>query len=179
MKDFLYFFLINLKIKRIFDFTSIGDGTVIHTANSLPTGLPAGVSIGSHCIIQSNCSLYSCHIENEVFIGANSIIMEGCRIEKGAIILPNSVVPPGRLIPARQVWGGNPVEFVREVTESEAFANYNNTYWQWQVSEFYLNEFTPYAYNYLMKESSREDVDLDESRMLKASDNNKGIKYYV
>ncbi len=105
--------------------------------------------------------------------------MEGCRIEKGAIILPNSVVPPGRLIPARQVWGGNPVEFVREVTESEAFANYNNTYFQWQVSESYLAEFTPYPYNYLLKESSREDVDLDESRMLRESAADNGIKHYV
>lgn len=152
---------------------------MIHTANSLPTGLPAGVSIGSHCTIQSNCSLYSCHIENEVFIGANSVIMEGCRIEKGAIILPNSVVPPGRLIPARQVWGGNPVEFVREVTESEAFANYNNTYFQWQVSESYLAEFTPHSYNYLLKESTREDVDLDEAKMLHEKVIDNGIKHYV
>lgn len=167
------------KKKRIFDFTTIGDGTVIHTANSLPTGLPAGVSIGTHCTIQSNCSLYSCHLENDVFVGANSVIMEGCRVEKGAIILPNSVVPPGRLIPARQVWGGNPVEFVREVSESESFANYNNTYHQWNVSSSYLAEFTPYAYNYLLKESSREDLDLDESKILKASKPDLGIKYYV
>jgi len=105
--------------------------------------------------------------------------MEGCRIERGAIILPNSVVPPGRLIPARQVWGGNPVEFVREVTESESFANYNNTYNQWKVSESYLNEFTPYAYNYLLEESTREDFDLTESQILKNNYNDDSIKYYV
>jgi hypothetical protein len=105
--------------------------------------------------------------------------MEGCRIEKGAIVLPNSVVPPGRLIPARQVWGGNPVEFVREVSESESFANYNSTYFQWQVSQSYLNEFTPYAYNYLLEEASREDVDLDESQILKDEFKDDTIKYYV
>ena len=118
-------------------------------------------------------------MENDVFVGANSVIMEGCRIERGAIILPNSVVPPGRLIPARQVWGGNPVEFVREVTESESFANYNNTYNQWKVSESYLNEFTPYAYNYLLEESTREDFDLTESQILKNNYNDDSIKYYV
>lgn len=152
---------------------------MIHTANSLPTGLPAGVSIGAHCTIQNNCSLYSCHIENEVFIGANSVIMEGCRIEKGAVILPNSVVPPGRLIPAKQVWGGNPVEFVREVTESEGFANYNSTYYQWNVSESYLEEFSPYSYNYLLEESTREDLDLTESQILKDDYVDDSIKYYV
>jgi hypothetical protein len=105
--------------------------------------------------------------------------MEGCRIEKGAIILPNSVVPPGRLIPARQVWGGNPVEFVREVTEAESFANYNSTYYQWEVSKSYLNEFTPYAYNYLLEEASREDMDLTESQILKDDYVDDTIKYYV
>ena len=39
--------------------------------------------------------------------------MQGARLERGCVILPNSVVQPGRLIPAGQVWGGNPVEFVR------------------------------------------------------------------
>ena len=105
--------------------------------------------------------------------------MEGSIIEKGAIILPNSVVPPGRLIPARQVWGGNPVEFVREVTESESFANYNNTYFQWNVSESYLKEFTPYAYNYLLEEATREDLDLTENQILKDEFNDDSIKYYV
>lgn len=105
--------------------------------------------------------------------------MEGSRIEKGAIILPNSVVPPGRLIPARQVWGGNPVEYVRDVSESETFANYNSTYFQWQVSKSYLNEFTPYAYNYLLEDASREDVDLTESQILKNRYVDDTIKYYV
>jgi hypothetical protein len=32
----------------------------------------------------------------------------------GAMIGPNSVVPPGRLIPAGQLWAGNPVEYVTQ-----------------------------------------------------------------
>jgi len=31
------------------------------------------------------------------------------------MIAPNSVVPPGRLIPAGTLWAGNPVTFVREL----------------------------------------------------------------
>ena len=42
--------------------------------------------------------------------------MQGARIERGAHILAGSVVAPGRLIPAGQVWGGNPVAFVRDLT---------------------------------------------------------------
>lgn len=54
--------------------------------------------------------------------------MQGARIERGAHILAGSVVPPGRLIPAGQVWGGNPIAFVRNLTESEQVANYAKSY---------------------------------------------------
>jgi len=35
--------------------------------------------------------------------------MEGSILEDGCAIGPNSVVPPGRIIPANQLWAGNPV----------------------------------------------------------------------
>ena len=65
-------------------FTSIGDNTVIHTAASLPTGMPARVFIGNNCTIGARCTLYSCHIEEDVMIGDRVVILEGARIEKGA-----------------------------------------------------------------------------------------------
>jgi carbonic anhydrase/acetyltransferase-like protein (isoleucine patch superfamily) len=145
---------------KISKFCSIGDRTVIHTANSLPTGTAAVVHLGVHVIIQPGCSLYSCIIEDECFIGANTVIMEGSRVEKGAIVLPNSVVPPGRLIPAGQVWGGNPVQYIRDARDSEIFAHYTFTLEIFSLSETYLAQFTPWGYNYLKKEASREDVDL-------------------
>lgn len=64
-------------------------------------------------VISSGCTLYSCSIRDRVFVGANSVILEGAIIESGATILPNSVVPPGRVVPAGQVWGGNPIKFIR------------------------------------------------------------------
>ena len=54
--------------------------------------------------------------------------MQGSRIERGAVVLPNSVVPPGRLIPGGQVWGGNPVTFVRSLSEKEQLDNYAASY---------------------------------------------------
>ena len=36
----------DINVVRIGAYTLIGDGTVIHTANSLPTGLVAAVDIG-------------------------------------------------------------------------------------------------------------------------------------
>jgi len=43
--------------------------------------------------------------------------MEGAILEEGCIIAPNSVIPPGRVVKARQVWGGNPVKYIRKASE--------------------------------------------------------------
>jgi carbonic anhydrase/acetyltransferase-like protein (isoleucine patch superfamily) len=171
----------DINIVRVGQYTTIGDNTVVHTANSLPTGLPAGVSIGPHCIIQSHCSLYSCIIEDEVFIGANSVVLEGSRIERGAVIVPNSVVPPGRLIPAKQVWGGNPVEYIRDVEESEMFANYTLSYNIRELGHNYLDHFTPWNYSYLQKETTKDDIDLNPEELITSPINPTAevTKYYL
>ena len=64
-------------------FSSIGDNTVIHTAAALPTGMPAKVYIGRNVTVGAKCTLYSCHIEDDVMIGDNCVILEGARLEKG------------------------------------------------------------------------------------------------
>jgi carbonic anhydrase/acetyltransferase-like protein (isoleucine patch superfamily) len=112
------------------NFSSIGDHTVVHTAASLPTGQSAKVYIGYNVTVGSHCTLYSCHIEDDVTIGDRCVILEGARIEKGAMIAPGSVVPPGRLIPAKQLWAGNPVEYVKDLDIGESWANYSHSYLQ-------------------------------------------------
>ena len=86
---------------RVGKFVCIGDNTVVHTAASLPTGMPAGVTIGNNTTIGARCTLYSCQIEEDVMIGDRCVILEGAKIEKGAQLAPGSVVPPGRLIPTK------------------------------------------------------------------------------
>ena len=113
---------------RIGHFSTIGDGTTIQTACALPHGLAASVNIGKNVTIEPHCSIYSSIIDDDVYIGKNSVIMQGARIERGAHILPGSVVPPGRMIPAGQVWGGNPIAFVRNLSEQELVANYAKSY---------------------------------------------------
>ncbi|GEO09881.1 transferase [Segetibacter aerophilus] len=53
-------------------------------------------------------------IEDEVFIGANSIILKGVHIGKGAIIGAGSVV--SKSIPGLEVWGGNPARYIRKTS---------------------------------------------------------------
>jgi hypothetical protein len=65
-----------------------------------------------------------------------------------------------------QVWGGNPVQYVRDALDSEIFANYTYTYQIYNLSQTYLSQFTPWAYNYLQKQSSKEEVDLTPSEIV-------------
>jgi carbonic anhydrase/acetyltransferase-like protein (isoleucine patch superfamily) len=87
-------------IKRILNSVVIGERSVLHTAASLPNGMPATLSIGNNVLIQNDCTLYSCTIGDNCSIGYKSIILEGAKLEDGAVLAPNTVVPPGRLIPA-------------------------------------------------------------------------------
>jgi len=106
---------------RILDNSYVGENVVIHTAASLPTGVPASVDIGTYVFIGPNSTLYSCTIDDHVHIEAGCIILEGARVEKGAWLGAGSVVPPGRLIPSKQLWAGNPVKYIRDIYENDDF----------------------------------------------------------
>ena len=89
----------------------------MHTAANSPTGLGARLVMMGDTVIQNNCTLYSCTIERGVYVGHNSVVLEGAILKKGCIIAPNSVVPPGRVVKERQVWGGNPIKYIRKGLE--------------------------------------------------------------
>lgn len=52
-------------------------------------------------------------IEDNVFIGARSIILKGVTIGENSIVGAGSVVT--RSIPSNQIWGGNPAKFIRNL----------------------------------------------------------------
>lgn len=133
----------------IHNFTSIGDNTVLHTAPSLPTGQPAKLTIANNCTIGANCTLYSCKIGHDVMIGDKCTILEGAVVEDAAQLLPGSVVPPGRLIPTKQLWGGNPVQFIKDLDIQETWSNYSYSYVIHYQSQAHKNEFTPWNSAYL------------------------------
>lgn len=40
-------------------------------------------------------------------------------VEEGAALAPKSVLPPARRVPAGELWGGNPAQFIRKLEEEE------------------------------------------------------------
>ena len=46
--------------------------------------MQAKLHIGRNTTIGANCTLYSCHIGDDVVIGDHCVILEGARFENGA-----------------------------------------------------------------------------------------------
>ena len=145
--------------------------------------MPAKVEIGNNVTIGAGCTLYSCHIEDDVVIGDKCVILEGARLEKGSQIAPGSVVPPGRLIPTKQLWGGNPVKHIKDLDLGEVWANYTKSYVNSSLADATKNEFTMWNSAYLQRESTVEDVNPDENDLVSSAVTKnpyRGIvKYYI
>lgn len=117
---------------RIGDKTRI-HGTCIHAYQS--------VVIGSNCLIAANCQIFdgnghdlsfSCVenrintkgstkpivIEDNVWIGANSIILPGVKIGRGSVISANSVVTKD--VPQMVVAGGNPAIMIKDYSVTDS-----------------------------------------------------------
>jgi acetyltransferase-like isoleucine patch superfamily enzyme len=120
------------KIKAAGGALNIGPHTRIATGCFLDAQA-GGLDIGSGCLIGPNCVLLSSNykfdqlgvpledqgmtslgtrIGNNVFIGANSVVLDGSDIGEDTIIAPGSVVS-GR-IPPRVIAGGNPARVIFE-----------------------------------------------------------------
>jgi len=145
--------------------------------------MAAKVTIGKNVTIGSGCTLYSCHIEDDVVIGDKCVILEGARLEKGCEVAPGSVVPPGRLIPTKQLWGGNPVKFMKDLTLGEYWANYTKSYVNSSLADAHKNEFTLWNSAYLQRASTQEDAQPDENELISSyvtKNPYRGIvKYYI
>jgi len=134
---------------KIGAYTTIGENSVVSVAKSLPSGFVAKTVIGHYVNVGANSTLHACTVENEVEIGVGSTILEGSIVEEGAKLEAGSVVPPGRCIPRNQVWGGNPVAFVREVSDDERIAVRVNAEQRYGQACIQKDEYLPDSVDFL------------------------------
>lgn len=150
-------------------FSNVQDRTVIHAARSSPTGLPAATVIGRSVTIGQGCVLRSVIIEDECIIGDKCILMEGSMMEKHSVLQPGSVLPPGRRIPSGQVWGGNPAQFVRNLSKDEKAAIPEHAKLVYPVIDGYQSEFLPETLAYQDAEALRAALKSDAA-LVKGAD---------
>lgn len=105
---------------RIGDRTNIQDGTVLHVTRKTP-GLPDGhpLIIGDDVTIGHKAMLHGCRVGNRVLVGMGAIILDGAIIEDEVIIGAGSLVPPGKQLKSGYLYVGSPVKQVRPLTDKE------------------------------------------------------------
>lgn len=94
--------------------TNIQDGTVIHVSSTTQ-----GTYIGDDVTVGHMALLHACTIGNRVLIGMKACVMDDAIVEDEAMIAAGALVTPGKRVPSRQLWGGSPARYMRNLTEGE------------------------------------------------------------
>ena len=114
---------------RIGSRTNIQDGTVIHVASPLQParlgpeqtmpfeGFPT--LIGDNVTVGHMALLHACTIESNAFVGMQSGVMDGAKIESYGMLAAGALLTPGKVIAANQLWSGSPAKFWRELKEKD------------------------------------------------------------
>ena len=96
------------------EFCTVFDGVIMFTRSE-----KSPINLGNYAIIESGVTLFGCYFEDYILVSKNSLIHERSSLGEGAVILPNSIVPPGITLPARSILIGDPVQKVREQTRND------------------------------------------------------------
>lgn len=100
--------------------SNIQDGTVLHVTRSSqqnPTGHP--LIIGDEVTVGHHCMLHGCQLGNRILVGMSAVIMDGAIVEDDVIIGAGSLVPPGKRLASGYLYVGSPVQQKRPLNESE------------------------------------------------------------
>lgn len=98
---------------------NIQDRAVISTVTALNSGFNSDVTIANYVTIGHGALLTSCSVGEKTLIGQGAIIGQGADIGGQCIVAAGAVVLPDTVIPNRQLWAGNPAQYVRDVTDEE------------------------------------------------------------
>jgi carbonic anhydrase/acetyltransferase-like protein (isoleucine patch superfamily) len=107
--------------------TSVQDGSVLHITHAGPfnrDGFP--LIIGDEVTIGHKVMLHGCTLGNRILVGMGSTIMDGAIVEDEVIIGAGSLVPPGKRLVSGYLYMGSPVKQVRPLNDQEhAFFPYS------------------------------------------------------
>lgn len=100
--------------------TNVQDGSVLHVTHDgpySPGGLP--LLIGDDVTVGHRVMLHACTIGNLCLLGMSSTILDGAVLEDEVFLGAGSLVPPGKRLAARSLYKGSPARRVRALSDSE------------------------------------------------------------
>jgi carbonic anhydrase/acetyltransferase-like protein (isoleucine patch superfamily) len=100
--------------------TNIQDGSVLHVTHDgpySPGGLP--LVIGEEVTVGHRVMLHACTIGDRCLLGMSSTILDGAVLEDEVFLGAGSLVAPGKRLQARSLYKGSPAQRVRALTAEE------------------------------------------------------------
>ena len=100
--------------------SNIQDGSVLHVTHDgpySPGGLP--LVIGEDVTVGHRVMLHACTIGDRCLLGMSSTILDGAVLEDEVFLGAGSLVPPGKRLQARSLYKGSPVRRARSLTDEE------------------------------------------------------------
>jgi carbonic anhydrase/acetyltransferase-like protein (isoleucine patch superfamily) len=99
--------------------SNIQDGAVVHVAHEGPyqTGYPA--RIGAEVTVGHRAVVHACTIGDRVLVGMGATVLDGAIIDDEVMIGANTLVPPGKRLVSGYLYLGSPARQVRALTPTE------------------------------------------------------------
>ncbi|MCQ4107474.1 gamma carbonic anhydrase family protein [Erwinia persicina] len=100
--------------------TNIQDGSVLHLTHKSTTN-PQGhpLSIGEDVTVGHKAMLHGCTIGNRVLVGMGAILLDGVVVEDDVMIGAGSLVSPGKRLESGFLYLGSPAKKIRPLTKEE------------------------------------------------------------
>ncbi|MDX1556175.1 MAG: gamma carbonic anhydrase family protein [Xanthomonadales bacterium] len=100
--------------------SSIQDNSVLHVTHAgpyNPDGFP--LVIGDEVTVGHRVTLHGCTLGNRILVGMSSTVMDGAVVEDEVVIGAGSLVTEGKTLERGWLYIGRPARAVRELTEKE------------------------------------------------------------
>ena len=100
--------------------SNIQDGTILHVTRK-SAGNPDGhpLIIGDDVTVGHKCMLHGCILGNRILVGMGAIVMDGAVVEDDVFIGAGTLVPPNKRLESGYLYVGNPMVQKRPLQEAE------------------------------------------------------------
>jgi len=99
--------------------TNIQDLCILHVSGEREGRPGSPLVIGSDISVGHGVTLHGCTIEDGAFIGMNAVILDNCRIGRGAMVAAGSLLTEGTQVPPGTLWMGSPARYRREIAAAD------------------------------------------------------------
>ncbi len=93
---------------------NVQDNAVLHSTDQLPTTVGDGATVGHGAVLEG------CTVERGALVGMNAVVLHGAVIGEEALVAAGSVVTDGTRIPPRTMAAGAPCRVRKELSGASA-----------------------------------------------------------